>query len=171
MSKVASCKRKLKTRTVTEKYKILQEVKKGESSASMSKKYGVRKQKLSGWLKEKSKIYSEVKKNKTSVKRVRMLLSPHEDLDRACYLWLLNPRHQSILCQEPFSRLKLCILQKNVGVTVFMKTLEDSYWIRQIVISVFSTYDTHYFRGVVFILLPVLNFQCACYFNICYLFL
>ena len=50
MSKVPGCKRKLKTTTITEKYKILKEVKKGESSASISKKYGV---------------YSKVQKNKT----------------------------------------------------------------------------------------------------------
>ena len=44
---------------------MLKEVKKGESSASISKKYGVPKQTLSGWLKEKRKIYSKVQKNKT----------------------------------------------------------------------------------------------------------
>ena len=87
MSKVAGCKRKLKTRTITEKYKILKEVEKGESSASISRKYGIPKQTLSGWFKEK-KMYSEVKKNKTSKKRVRMQLSPHDDLDKACYMWL-----------------------------------------------------------------------------------
>ena len=54
MSKVAGRKRKLKTRTITEKYKILKEAEKGESSASISKKYGVPKQTLSGWLKEKT---------------------------------------------------------------------------------------------------------------------
>ena len=88
MSKVAGCKRKLKTRTITEKYKILKEAEKGESSASISKKYGVPKQTLSGWLKEKTKIYSEVKKSKTSKKRVRMQLSTHDDLSKACYMWL-----------------------------------------------------------------------------------
>ena len=41
MSKVAGCKRKLKTRTTTEKYKILKEVEKGESPASIPKTYGV----------------------------------------------------------------------------------------------------------------------------------
>ena len=55
MSKVAGRKRKLKTRTITEKYKILKEAEKGESSAFISKKYGVPKQTLSGWLKEKNK--------------------------------------------------------------------------------------------------------------------
>ena len=64
MSKVAGCKRKLKARTITEKHKILKEFEKEESSTSISKKYGVRKQTLSGWLKEKTKIYTEVEKNK-----------------------------------------------------------------------------------------------------------
>ena len=85
MSKVAGCKRKLKARTITEKYKTLKEVDKGESSASISKKYDIAKQTLSGWLKEKTKIYSEVEKNQISVKRVRMRVSPFEDLDKVCY--------------------------------------------------------------------------------------
>ena len=113
-SKVAGCKRKLKTRAITEKYKILKEVEKGESSASISKKYGVPKQTLSGWLKENTKIYSGVEKNKTSAKRVRMRLSPKHII---CSF--LTPDTKVFLCQEPFSRLKLCILQKNLGVTVF----------------------------------------------------
>ena len=50
MSKVAGCKRKLKTITISEKYKTLKEVEKGESSAFISKKYGVPKQTLSRWL-------------------------------------------------------------------------------------------------------------------------
>ena len=60
---------------------------KGESSTSIWKKYGIQKQTLSGWLKEKTKIYSEVEENKMSAKKVRMRLSQHEDLDKACYMW------------------------------------------------------------------------------------
>ena len=96
MSKGAGCKRKLKTRTIIEKYKILKEVEKGKSSASISKKYGVPKQRLPGWLTGKTKMYSEVEKNKTSAKRVRMRHSPNEDLDKACYMSLLNARNKSI---------------------------------------------------------------------------
>ena len=44
MSKVAGSKRKLKTITITEKYKILKEVDKVEPSAFISKKYGIAKQ-------------------------------------------------------------------------------------------------------------------------------
>ena len=58
MSEVAGCKRKLKYNWETYKCKILKAVEKGESSTSISKKYGVPKQILSGWLKEKTKIYS-----------------------------------------------------------------------------------------------------------------
>ena len=57
MSTVAGCKRKLKIRLITEKYKILKEVEKGESSASISKKYGVPKKTLSRWLKKKKNLF------------------------------------------------------------------------------------------------------------------
>ena len=94
MSEVA--KRKLSSRTLTEKYKILKELDKGEPSVSISKKYGVPKQTLSGWSKEKNKIYSEVEKNKTSAKRVRIR---NENLDKACYIWALKhptPKHSCV---------------------------------------------------------------------------
>ena len=119
MSKVAGCKWKLKTRTITEKYKILKNVEKGESSLSISKKYGVPKQTLPGWLKEKTKIYSEVEKNKTSAKRVRMRLSPHEDLDKACYMWLLNARHQSIPVSGTIFKVKALYFAKELGCDSF----------------------------------------------------
>ena len=78
MSKVAGCKRKLKTITITEKYKTLKEVEKGESSAFISKKYGVPKQTWSRWLQKKQK-FKRKRENKTSAKKVRMRLFPHED--------------------------------------------------------------------------------------------
>ena len=115
MSKFAGCKRKLKTRTTTAKYKILKEVEKGESSVSISKKYGVPKQTLSGWLKEKTIIYLEVEKNKTSAKRVRMRISPHEDLDKACYMRLLNARHQSIPVSGTILKVKALYFAKDLG--------------------------------------------------------
>ena len=81
MSKVDGRKRKLKTRTITDKYKMLKEVGKGEPSASISKNYAIiTKQTFYGWLKVKTKTYSEVKKNKTSIKRVWMRVSTYEDL-------------------------------------------------------------------------------------------
>ena len=82
MSKAAGCKRKLKTRTISEKYKILKELDKGESCACVAKKYDIAKQTLSGWLKEKARIYSEVEKNNTSEKKLRMRGSSMRD--KAC---------------------------------------------------------------------------------------
>ena len=119
MSKVAGCKRKLKTRTITEKYEILKEVEKGESSTSISKKHGVPKQTLSGWLKEKTKIYSEVEKTKTSVKGDRMRLSLHEDLDKTCYMWLLNDRHQTIPVSGTIFKAKALNFAKELGCDSF----------------------------------------------------
>ena len=113
MSKVA--KRKLPSRTLTEKYKVLKEIDKGESSASVSKKYGIPKQTLSGWSKEKNKIYSEVEKNKTSAKRVRMRVSLNENLDEACYMWLLNTRHQNIPVSGTIFIVKALHFAKELG--------------------------------------------------------
>ena len=92
---------------------------KGESPTSIQKKYGIPKQTLSGWLKEKTKIYSEVEKNKTSAKRVRMRLSPHEDLDKACYMWLLNARHQSIPVSGTIFKVKALYFAKELGCDSF----------------------------------------------------
>ena len=119
MSKLPGCKRKVKSRTITEKHKILKEVEKGESSASISKKYGVTKQTLFGWLKEKTKNYLEVEKNKTSAKRVRMRHSPHEDLDKACYMWLLNALHQSIPVSGTIFKVKALYFAKDLGCDSF----------------------------------------------------
>lgn len=41
MSKVAGSKRKLNTRKISEKYKILKEIEKGETSATIAKKYDI----------------------------------------------------------------------------------------------------------------------------------
>ena len=113
MSKVA--KRKLSSRTLTEKYKILKELDKGEPSVSISKKYGIPKQKLSGWSKEKNKIYSEVEKNKTSAKRVRMRVCLIENLDKAFYMWLLNTRHQNIPVSGTIFKVKALHFAKELG--------------------------------------------------------
>ena len=96
MSLNGTGKRKLHTRTVTEKYKILKEIDKGETCAAISRKHGIPKQTLSGWIKEKSKIYDEVDKYRTTEKRQRMRSAASEDLDKACYKWLLNVRHQNV---------------------------------------------------------------------------
>ena len=115
MSKAAGCKGKLKTRTISEKYKILQELDKGESCACIAKKYDIAKQTLSGWLKEKARIYSEVEKNKTSEKRLRMRGSSYEDMDKTCYKWLLNARHQNIPISGTILKEKALYFAKELG--------------------------------------------------------
>ena len=89
MSKVGGCKRNLKTRTTTEKYKILKEVEK-ENHVHPYQRSMAFQANIIWMVKRKNKVYSEVEKYKTSAKRVRMRLSRHEDLDKACYMWLLN---------------------------------------------------------------------------------
>ena len=113
MSKVS--KRKLSSRTLTEKYKILKELDKGEPSVSISKKYGIPKQTLSGWSKEKNQIYSEVEKNKTSAKRVLMCVSLNKYLDKACYMWLLNTLHQNIPVSGTNFKVKALHFAKELG--------------------------------------------------------
>ena len=74
---------------------------------------------MSGWLKQKTNIYSEVETNKTSAKRVRMRLFPHEDLDKACYMWLLNARHQSIPVSGIIFKAKALYFAKEHGCDSF----------------------------------------------------
>ena len=70
------------------------------------------------------KIYSEVEKNKTFAKRVRMRLSPREDLGKACYMWLLNARHQSILLSGTIFNVKALCFAKELGCDSFQASNE-----------------------------------------------
>ena len=45
-------KRKIQSRTIVGKYKILKEIEKGESCAAVSRKHSIPKQTLSGWMNE-----------------------------------------------------------------------------------------------------------------------
>ena len=111
MSKVGGCKRNLKTRTITEKYKILKEVEK-ENHVHLYQRSMAFQANIVWMVKRKNKVYSEVEKNKTSAKRVRMWLSRHEDLDKACYMWLLNAWHQSIPVSGTIFKVKALYFAK-----------------------------------------------------------
>ena len=52
---MAESSRKLKTKTVVEKYTILKEIEEGETCASNVRKYGIAKQTISNWLKNLDK--------------------------------------------------------------------------------------------------------------------
>ena len=54
---------KLKTRTLIEKYIILKDLEKLETSVSLSQKYGTPKQIISEWIKDKFKIFAEISKS------------------------------------------------------------------------------------------------------------
>ena len=101
-------KRKLASKTITEKYKILKEIDKGNSFAFVAKKYNIPKQMLSNWLKKKKQIYESVDSNSTTKKRQRFRGSPYESIDEACYKWLATSLYQLL-----FSKRKPFTLQKN----------------------------------------------------------
>ena len=82
-------KRKLASKSITEKYKILKEVDKGNSCAFVAKKHNIPKQTLSNWLKKKKQNES-VDSNSSSMKRQRFRDSLYENIDDACYKWLVN---------------------------------------------------------------------------------
>ena len=47
--------------------------------------------------------------------RVRMRISPHEDLDKACYMWLLNTRHQGSPVSGTIFKVKALYFAKQLG--------------------------------------------------------
>ena len=86
--KLAS-KRKLQTRTLTEKYDILKEIDNGKKCAAAIRDYKVPKQTLYGWMKDKKKIDEEVEVSRVANKRQRLSTATYEDLDKASYKWFM----------------------------------------------------------------------------------
>ena len=66
-------------------------------------------------MKEKKHNIFKVEKNKTSTKRVRMRVSLNEDLDKACYMWLLNAQHQNIPVSRTIFKVKALDFAKELG--------------------------------------------------------
>ena len=44
-----------------------------------------------------------------------MRISPHEDLDKACYMWLSNTRHQSSPVSGTIFKVKALYFAKQLG--------------------------------------------------------
>ena len=65
--------------------------------------------------KRKPKIFSEVEKITTSEKRLRMRCSTYEDLEKACYKWLLNARNQNIPVSGNILKVKALYFAKELG--------------------------------------------------------
>ena len=116
--KMAS-KRKLQTRTLTEKYDILKEIDNGKKCAAAIPDYKVPKQTFYGWMKDKKKIYEEVEASRVAKKRQRLRTATYEDLDKACYKWFLNTRHQNIPVSWPIFKVKALYFAKEFSMDKF----------------------------------------------------
>jgi len=112
-------KRKLTTKSITEKYIILKEVDKGNSCASVAMKHNIPKQTLSNWLKKKKQIYESVDSNSTRKKRQRFRGSPYENIDEACYKWLVNASGRSIPISATVLKTKALYFAKEFGCNDF----------------------------------------------------
>ena len=113
-------KRKLASKSITEKYKILKEVGKGNSCAFVAKKRNIPKQTLSNWLKKKSHIHESVDSNSSTMKRQRFRGSPYENIDEACYKWLVNTRYRSIPISATVPKTKSLYFAKELGCNDFI---------------------------------------------------
>ena len=112
-------KRKLASKTITEKYKILKEIDKGNSCAFVAKKHNIPKQTLSNWLKKKKQIYESVDSNSTTKKPQRFRGSPYESIDEACYKWLVNARGRNIPISATVLKTKALYIAKELGCNDF----------------------------------------------------
>ena len=65
-------------------------------------------------VKRKDKNLFRSREKQTSTKRVKMRHSPHEDLDKVYYMWLLNARHQSILVSGTNFKVKALYFAKEL---------------------------------------------------------
>ena len=99
-------KRKLQTRTRTEKYDILKEIDNGKKCAAAIRDCKVPKQTLYGGMKDKKKIYEEVEASRVTNKRQRLRTATYEGLDKVCYKWFLNARHLNIPVSWPIFKVK-----------------------------------------------------------------
>ena len=96
MAALHASKQKPSTTSVTNTYKTLKELERGQSCIATSRKYGVAKNTVSNWLKHKSKIFKAVEENKISKKRKGITATIYKGAGSAMYKWLKNARHINI---------------------------------------------------------------------------
>ena len=108
-------KRKLTSKSITEKYKILKEVDKSSSCASVGEKHYITKQKLSNWLKKKKQVYESVDSNLLTMKRQRLRGSLFENLNEASYKWVVHARSQNIPISVTMLKTKALFFAKELG--------------------------------------------------------
>ena len=101
------------------KYDILKEIDNGKKCAAAIPDYKVPKQTLYGWMKDKKKIYEEVEASRVANKRQRLRTATYEGLDKACYKWFLNARHQNIPVSWPIFKVKALHFAKEFSMDKF----------------------------------------------------
>ena len=89
--------RKLVSKTIVEKYKILKEIDDGSSCVSVRRKYDVPKQTLSNWRRNRKQIYDAVESDDAFIeKKQRVRVSPFRKINEACYVWFEEARRENI---------------------------------------------------------------------------
>lgn len=112
-------KRKLNNKKIYEKYKVLKEIDGGLTAAAAVKKYGIPKQTLSHWVQNRAKIYGSVEGNTISQKRQRVRQSPYEQIDKACYTWLVNARTSNVPVSAAILKSRALCFAKELNVDSF----------------------------------------------------
>ena len=85
----------------------------------VSQKKNIPRQTLSNWLKKKKQIYESVDFNSSTMKRQRFRRPLYENLDAACYKWLVNAGGQSIPISVTMLKTKAHFFAKELGCNDF----------------------------------------------------
>lgn len=85
--------RKLVSKSIGEKYKILKEIDEGSSCTTVRKKYDIPKQTLSNWRRNRQQIYDTFE---TVGNSIRVRASPFKKINEACYAWYEEAKKQNI---------------------------------------------------------------------------
>ena len=105
MASIAGNKRRHNEHTLDVKYAALMEIEGGHTNKHVSKKFNVPKNTVSTWKKNKDKIVAAFKSS-GGTKRQRIKEGTYEQVNLACYKWLLIQRSENIpingtILQEP----------------------------------------------------------------------
>lgn len=92
--------RKLTSKTIAEKYKILKEIDEGSSCVAVRRKYDIPKQTLSNWRRNRQQIYDTFESvgddDSVTEKKRRVRESPFVKINEACYAWYEEAKKQNI---------------------------------------------------------------------------
>ena len=89
-----SVKRKLDTKTLTEKCDILSHIEKGMTNKEAADKFGVPKNTISTWIKNKEKFFQALEESAPSTKKLRRC--QYEKVDKALFEWFVSQSSQNM---------------------------------------------------------------------------